>query len=462
MIVIGFEQRAALSAGQRYGLAILAVAVVVFGFVVELRGALQQNRKTDVGAFFRAAWAVRQGTDLYSVTDDPGWHYAYPPLTAIGLAPLADPPRGEDRAGMLPYPVSVAIWYLVSIGFIGLGVSLLAEALEDLANDPAVGRPAKYCQGWWALRVWPVLVCLTVLGRALVRGQMGPLILLLLCGGAAALLRNQRFRAGLWISAAVCVKVIPALLLLLPVWRRDRRMLMGSGVGLIAGLVLIPVLVMGWNRTEAAYRSFYREVLVAGVSGAAESTRGRELTGIASTESNSPMVVMHNLLNPAAERAMRPNQAHPVVRALHWAISALLVGTTLLAAGWRQGGFFRSSSPMNPALRIRDSLLLAALASAMLMVSPVFHAHYGAQDVMAVTLLMWLQWQTHGFARFTGGFAVLLLLLAGSHLLTAAGTWFLRDFGLVLFAQLALWAYCVTTLWRARKTGDFISLSPQQ
>jgi hypothetical protein len=462
MIVIGYEERAALTAGQRWGLAVLAIAVVGFGFLVELRGALQQNRKTDVGAFFRAAWAVRQGADLYGVTDDPGWHYAYPPLTAILLTPLADPPGGEDRAGMLPYPVSVAIWYLVSIGFIGLGVSLLAGALEGLANDTAAGRPARYCQAWWALRLWPVLVCLTVLGRALVRGQMGPLILLLLCGGAAAILRNQRFRVGLWLSAAVCVKVIPALLLLIPVWRRDRRMLLGSGMGLIAGLVLIPVLVMGCNRTVAAYRSFYREVLVAGVSGAAESTRSHELTGIASTESNSPMVVMHNLLNPVADRNQRPNQAHPAVRALHWTISAALIGITLLAAGWRQGGFFRDSSPLSPELRIQDSLFLAALASAMLMVSPVFHAHYGAQDAMAVMLLMWLQWQQHGFARFTRGFAALLLLLAGSHLLTAAGIWFLRDFGLVLVAQLALWGYCVTTLWRARKAGEAMALSLQQ
>src|SRR5947209_172763 len=91
----------------------LAVAAALFGGLVEYRSAFLSRRMGDVGIFLRGAWAVRSGADLYRVTCDIGFHYNYPPLFAILLAPLADPPAGVARAGFVPYPVSVAVWYAV-------------------------------------------------------------------------------------------------------------------------------------------------------------------------------------------------------------------------------------------------------------------------------------------------------------------------------------------------------------
>src|SRR5574340_419747 len=88
---------------QRAGLGLLLLLFIGFGSMVELRGALQHTRKTDAGVYMRAAWAVRTGRDPYSITDDRGWHYAYPPLLAILMAPLADPPPSADREGYIPY-----------------------------------------------------------------------------------------------------------------------------------------------------------------------------------------------------------------------------------------------------------------------------------------------------------------------------------------------------------------------
>jgi hypothetical protein len=59
------------------------------------------------------------------------------------------------------------------------------------------------------------------------RGQVNLLLLALLCGTAAATLRGRRFRAGLFLAGAICIKVIPAFLLLFPLWRRDGRCLLG-------------------------------------------------------------------------------------------------------------------------------------------------------------------------------------------------------------------------------------------
>src|SRR5207302_3186104 len=97
----------ALSPWQRWGLALCIAAVVCFGVLVEVRSVYLKRRMGDLDVFLRTAWAVRTGEDIYTVTDDNGYHYHYPPLFAILLAPLADPPIGADRAWTVPYPVTV-------------------------------------------------------------------------------------------------------------------------------------------------------------------------------------------------------------------------------------------------------------------------------------------------------------------------------------------------------------------
>ena len=70
--------------------------LLAFGVLVEIRSAYMRRRMTDLNCYLRAAWAVRQGgADLYHVFDDNGWHYNYPPLFAILLTPLADPPTQD-------------------------------------------------------------------------------------------------------------------------------------------------------------------------------------------------------------------------------------------------------------------------------------------------------------------------------------------------------------------------------
>ncbi len=256
-------------------LAAFLTVLVVFGVVVEIRSALQQTRKGDLNVFLRAGWAVRADADLYDVTDDNGFHYHYPPLLAILAAPLADPPAGADRAGMVPYSVSVALCYVFNLLLLAFAVHHLAGALERTATGPysLVGSPRS--RGWWALRLWPLLACLIPIGHTLSRGQVNLLLLALFAGFLADLLDGRRFRAGLWLAAAICVKIIPAYLLLLPLWRRDGRCLAGCATGLIVGLIVIPVAVLGPTRTVRCYGEMTQTVLLPGLGSGADASRAR-------------------------------------------------------------------------------------------------------------------------------------------------------------------------------------------
>src|SRR2546421_54702 len=83
----------------KWGLVLFVLLLVLYGGWIELRSAFLKRPMTDLQVFLRAAWAVRTGDNIYTITDDNDWHYHYPPLFAIVLVPLADPPAGADRSG---------------------------------------------------------------------------------------------------------------------------------------------------------------------------------------------------------------------------------------------------------------------------------------------------------------------------------------------------------------------------
>jgi hypothetical protein len=128
-----------LTCRDRVGLLLFLTLIVAFGVLVEYRSAFLRRRMGDLGCYLRAAWAVRTGHDLYEVMDDNLWHYNYPPLYAILLTPLADPPRGMDTTGYPPYAVSVAVVYILNLIFLALAVHGLASALEYVLPSPPRG-----------------------------------------------------------------------------------------------------------------------------------------------------------------------------------------------------------------------------------------------------------------------------------------------------------------------------------
>src|SRR5271163_2427809 len=70
---------------------------LVFGFVVYQKQI--RLRQGDQGVYYRAGWSMRHGgADLYDITDHHGFHYLYPPVFAILMIPLAEPPPNTPAA----------------------------------------------------------------------------------------------------------------------------------------------------------------------------------------------------------------------------------------------------------------------------------------------------------------------------------------------------------------------------
>jgi hypothetical protein len=438
-----------LGVWRKCTLAALLVALLAFGVIIEIRSAFLTRRMTDLGVYARAAWAVRTGADLYAIEDENHWHYQYPPLLAILLTPFADPPRGTDHSGYVPFAVTAAFWYTLGVAcYFGwllspLGVACYFGSLLSLAHAveptlyPAGQRPTARSYLWWDLRMLPFFLCLFALGSTLARGQVNAIVLLLLSAMIACQVRGRRVLAGLALAGAICLKVIPAYLIIYALWRRDWRHLAGCTLGLALGLGLIPALAMGPERAVAAYADWMHVLVRPALARGEDRSRAAELIEITATDSQSLLAVLHNSLHP--NRWTRPANASPMVRATHWLGGGLLTLVTLAAAGRR-----RLSAP-------REMIFLGMLIINMLLLSPVCHLHYFALDVPLTMGLIAAVWQTNGPGRLGLGWWVLFAAhVVGDLLPRLPDLDLIRDCGLAMYATLLLWLAGGMVLWRAR------------
>jgi hypothetical protein len=440
---------ARLNRWERVFLGVLAVAVLAFAGVVEKRSCFMQRRMTDAGCFFRGAWAVRSGADLYSVLDDNDWHYNYPPFLAILLTPLAEAPRDLDHSGELPYPVSIAIWFVINLTALVLAIHMLASHLERNSPDPAVRQTPWGCQAWWRRRMLPLLLCLPPAAHSLMRGQVNHVVLLMYVGMIVSHLSGRRVLAGLFLAVPISIKVIPAFLLVYPLWRRDWRMLSGVTAGLLATLVVVPALALGPQRAADSYAALVNAVLAPGLTErAGDDTRAKELTNVISTDNQSFVAVMHFTLHP--NPATRPPHAATWLRLATLAAGGLLTLLTLLAAP-RPG-----ADGKQPA--VRGMLAWGMLVLVMLFCSPMSHSHYYCWCLPLMMALLaqvpprgraWWAWVTLGPA--------FLVCLVVPHF---PSLFFLREFGVVMYAGVALWFLAMAALALARRPAQTVAMAP--
>lgn len=413
--------------------------VVFFGAAVEFRSAYLTHRRTDLDVYLRAAWAVRSGNDLYTVTDEHGWHFHYPPIFAIAIEPLADPPPGYSRAGTIPWATSVAIWYGLSVIALLAGVHLLASALERAVAERSGGLPPPGSRAWWALRIVPILVAIGPVGFTLSRGQANFVELLALCGMIAAIVDRRSWSAGWWLSAAICAKVIPLYLLVYPVWRRDFRMLASCAAGLLLGLALLPSIVLGPARTLNYFREWTRALVEPAIGEGNDRSRAAELLDINGTDNQSFQAVIHNWANVSrtwdTSRKQRSNIVEWYVGPLHVGLGIVLTAATLVIAGWRLRG------------AVDEELIVSALCILMILASPISHVHY---FVMAIPALLGLFVVYRGDAAYpsaTGVALMLIFALATSIPLIPHFEAF-GDLGLASAAALLCWAMALANVGR--------------
>lgn len=193
-------------------IAVLAVLVATAVSLYLSRG----DMPVDLEVYRRGGQAVLNGTSIY---DQPtGWlPFTYPPLAAIvfsGLALLT--PAAAAVAAALGSFVALTLLARVTLTHLGL----------DLAWAPAVVLAAGALE--------PVTATV----------DYGQINLVLAAMVLTDLLRPSKRWSGVLLGLAICIKVTPAIFLLLPLLHRDvamlRRALLTAATGTLLPAVLLP------------------------------------------------------------------------------------------------------------------------------------------------------------------------------------------------------------------------------
>jgi hypothetical protein len=483
--------------------------MLAFGWIVVKRSAFQNERKTDLDVFLRAAWAVRANEDIYATFSERGWNYVYPSTFAILLTPLAEPPteqtflklaadrqrfgearglssqetaqevarfRGEaarlnaklnsDRSLYTPFWISCVLWYLASLAMILFSAHLLARAIEIV--DERLSDLHWRDRGWWMLRLWPVIFCAPGLFNGLSRGQSDALVLLCVSGFIyLTVARKGRFAmwSGFCLAGAVAVKIIPALLIVYPFFKRDLRTLVGFACGLLLLIVVIPSLVFGPAQALEYNLQWLRVMGAPGLGNVVsalsqgDTSRKFELYGLSGTESQSLVAVAHNLAHLTTPRGFRPEDADWWSRPLLIIVGCSMLLITLIAAGWRTvhaitGGlrertaaFVRWPTSADPAAPATIGLLLCV----MLVVTPVCHTHYFAFALPTVVWLVSRGVREHPQQALNSlGWLLGFAYLAAHALPRLPGLEILQDMGLMMFTGIAFFLLAAKLLYQAR------------
>ena len=382
---------------EAWGLVAVLLVAVGFGIVVEIRSAFGDVRRTDFGVYARVGWAVRADRDIYAVTDDRGWHFCYPPAASLLFVPFADAPDGEPRSLMLPFAASVAIWFALSVGCLWVCTDRLAAAVER-------GSAARGSRRWWYARMLPIYLLIVPIGGSLSRGQVTPLLLMMLAMVFADSVGGLRFRSGVWLAGAICLKVIPGFLLLYPLWRRDGRALAGVAMGLLVLVVGVPTLVWGPTGAYARHAQLAEQLLspAVAIDGGGDNARQTELIGITSTDHQSFEAILHNYRYWHLPLDGRPKTADRDTRLTHLALGGSLTLVALLGYGWKR------RDDVEGAL-----LLFGCLVLLMVLCSPASHLHYFCLAMPLVAGLIASSWR-RGSGILPDRRTLLLLAFAGS------------------------------------------------
>jgi hypothetical protein len=465
------------------------IAIAVWGLTdVRRRARIDPENplahKTDFTVYTEAGAALFDGRDPYEVTNPRGWHYLYPPLFAILVAPLA----------MLEPQTQAVVWYFVSVVSVAACFGMWHEcrrlwrwlatnntATPTQAPERHEGRSLQIGPPVWLGWLAAATVALPVM-NCLQRGQVGVLLAYLLLAGLRLVVASETMRGvfvgGIALALAITIKLTPilpagvlALALVARAWRkhhgyadaiaeglsrgpmhRAAATIAGGFAGLVFFVLVLPGGVLGHAANIAHLQTWRTRVVTNEEVGVdndfnVRSKRNQSLANAVRRLGNRAAFAAgagpdDRLVDDLAQQATRMPMEKPDVDI---ALSVGSVGLVLLllVAGWHVSK--RGDACGHVAL-------FGLACTATLLVSPISWGHHYVVWLPALVFVPFWMWNNDRRAFAIGmAEAALVLMLAHYILLDHAGRVGLLGIGT------AIW-YLVATVslgWsRGAHTGE--------
>jgi len=348
------------------------VAIGLFGCIAIIL-AVQMYRSAyrpcgyDFTSYLKSARALIEGGDPYHAHEH--FPYVYPLFLAFVLIPFA----------LLPYWMSNLLW---------LGMSIASLLVSCLALLRIAGTEIKTSQGRHVLVSG--LLALIVIGgpvqNNMGNGQVNLIVVACCVMFLYHLTREQRLLGGVWLAAAISLKLLPAIFLMFLVFRKEWRVALYA-VGFTILFCLLPFVVVGTTVFDF-YASYIDSFLLAKLGGHGESGSGNLIFSLEGT-------VRYLLPSLGQGRWLR----------------ILNTSGTLGGLVWLEVLALRSARPG------RDIWPFCGYLIAALMLSPMAEAHHLTLMVPAVFLVTHKiiydrEWLSRGITALFVSFVIVFMVVA--------------------------------------------------
>ena len=413
-----------------------ALAFLVAACTLGLLDVRRRALNSDFTVFAIAGAAFFDGRDPYAIANPQGWHYAYPPLFALAVAPLS----------RLSFQDQVAVWFAISVG---LGLLCVAECRWIVRairrRDPLTAATP---MPWWIAIAAALSVLLPALD-SLQRGQVALAITWPLLVGLRLLLAARGWMAaclaGTVLALPIAIKLTPLLpvALLVQIGFKARRagaatgertghgLAVGSGVvvGLALFLVVLPAALLGWNRNIGHLETWMRRVEASaqvGVDNNKYTFRNQSFANAVEMlarweHPKSPLRWLSPRDPGIRDLRAEPRAPRALLGAVVWATQFVL-SALVIAAAWRLAGPGR-------ALGAAAAFGLASALS--LVISPISWGHHFVILLPAVLFVPWWFW-CQGRQAAARWLSAAPAALAGVHYLFIDTGWIEKPIGLSL------------------------------
>jgi hypothetical protein len=377
----------------------LTVAVIVGILVVLLAQTFRQAYRVDgydLTSYLLSAKALWQGDNPYTIATPYG--YIYPLFLAFLLIPLT----------LVPYWLANLLWFGMSVSCLfAVCQMLLKMADEGTVPVLASGRrrlsPGTFNQASDGRYLLPAAVVFAVMfspiQNNLLNGQVNLIVLFCCTMFLRSYVREKKVTSAAWLSAAIAIKLVPAILVVFLLVRKQFRVLLWTALFAIL-FCLLPTIVAGTN-AFAFYRDYWDSFFLPSLLGHAPKGSPSTCAQFLSVSKIPIFFGLHRTLQyflPAAGSA-------GWVRAIAQSVSLLAVLAVDLAG--------RRARPLH-----RDTWAFSGYLLGCLLLSPVSEIHHLVFAVPAVCLVgartfFDRRWTTKTVLAFTGGFVLCFDVAAG-------------------------------------------------
>jgi alpha-1,2-mannosyltransferase len=215
-------------------------ALCFMAFLHTLRLAYQPGGN-DFTVYLLAAQSLWEGSNPY-LADLP-FPYIYPLFLAFVFIPFV----------FIPYWLASTIWFALSVAGLAGACLMLQRLASAESGGTGTGRHLA------AAGLIAILAIFQPIQSGLIEGQVNTIVLFCMAMFYGSYTRKCPLSAGAWLGAAIAIKVLPAVLLVFLLVRRQYRIMLWTLLCTVF-LCTLPVIVAG--RSFIAYYQSYLDVFL--------------------------------------------------------------------------------------------------------------------------------------------------------------------------------------------------------